>query len=740
MKKLLSTILFAMVLTSSAYAGKNPIGWSITPATGLPATSVIGNNYSVEYTFINNLPFAKFLKPMTISTSGGFFSYSENCSNRTLSPNGTCVFNLGLKPSQAGTNSAVVTLHYDNNVVPLPTLSTTTASQATSSVIGEASGLPHDGVTIVGSTYNVAFTFTNNGATVTGLPVLTSGFTVTGDTCSNQPLVNGHPCRVSGTFTPTTTGLATLSTTYRYGTTSVPVTVQTHVHSGGVGCLRVDGAVALELPGTTFVYADNVVKFVFTNNCSVGSATLGTVTTSVTNGSAVLTNTVNAVNGCASGTVLAPHAFCYVYASAIPQPGASQLQIQASMPYTGSATPAVVRTNAVTVSTNNSAIRNVIFVNQCSDPVWIGVANGPGYADPTNATTPNDYMLQGMSTTGGLPSTKIVNYSSSYVGGFWFPRTGCNLTGSPLVCQTGSCTTDSKGKCLNQPTVPYTKTEDNFPSATGSDGLYDVSMINGFNVPMEMKGLNPTSNGTSSTLPLQCTAAGGMIQPTGSLLGSCSWSFTPSSSTSGATANDLYWVTAGADTACTSNSDCTVPGEVCGTAYTAKADNSQLNRRCGVFIGYWTVNNYCGLTGTWGSKNEFTFFSCANPLTIPPYPSGTNGDLQRCVPQGTAIGDCYSAVTNGPQCCGCVNWNVSSGPERTYQAYNCFTSNTDWISGGNGALSAYQNILWLKQACPTAYSYPDDDTSTQFNCNVTNQYTSYQITFCPGGKNGAPGT
>jgi len=745
MKKLLSVISLLLLCISMASAaknptGKNPIGWSVSPTPGLPATTTVGSVYAAEYTLVNNLPFSKFLKPITVATTGGFFSYNDNCSNRTLAPRATCSFNVSLKPEQAGANNAVVTIHYDNNVVPLmPALTTISTS---GSVTGEGNGLPADGITVTGATYNVSFTFTNTGATVTGLPVLISGFTVTSDTCSNVPLVAGHPCRVSGTFSPTTVGLATLGTTYRYGSISVPVVMQTHVHSGGAGCSRVEGAVALELPGTTYVYADNVVKFIFTNNCSAGNAVLGTATTSVANGSALLTKAPSAVNGCTAGQTLAPHAFCYVYASAIPQPGSGSLRVLASLPYAGSVTPATARTNAATVSANNPAVRNVVFVNQCSQPVWIGVANGPGYSDPTGAAKPSDYMLAGMSSTGGLPSTKVVNYTAAYVGGFWFPRTGCNLTGSPLVCQTGSCTTDATGKCLNQPTVPYTKTEDNFPSAAGSDALYDVSMINGFNVPMEMKGMNPTSTGTTGVLPLQCTAAGGMIQPTGSLLGSCPWSFTPASSTPGTTANDLYWVTAGSDTGCTSNTDCTVAGEVCGTAYTAEANNSQLNRRCGPFIGYWTVNNYCGLTGTWGSKNEFTFFSCSNPLTNPvPYPTGsTNGDLQRCVPQGTTLGDCYSSVTDGPQCCGCINWDVSTGSEKTYQAYGCKTMNTDWISGGNGALSAYQNILWLKQACPTAYSYPDDDTSTQFNCNVTGQYTSYQITFCPGGKDGSPGT
>ncbi len=737
MKKLFIAITFLCV--SNAFAGINPIGWSMDPAGGLPLSTVIGSNYAVNFTVVNNLPFPKLLKPVTFSTVGGTFSYSENCSNQILSPNGTCTFSVGLKPSQAGVNSAIVTLYYDNNVVSLPPLSTTTASLPSSSVTGEASGIPPDGVTYTGSTYPVAFTFSNSGATVTGLSVITSNFTVTGDTRSNVPLVSGHPCRVSGTFSPTVVGHTTLSTTYRYGTTSVPSVLETHVYSGGSGCTRVDGAVALELPGETYVYADNVVKFIFTNNCNAGNATLGTISTSVTQGNATLTTSSSAPNACSSGLTLSPHASCFVYASAIPQPGSNHLQIQASIPYAGSSTPAVVTTNTATVNANNPSVRNVIFVNQCSFPVWIGVANGPGYADPTGAATPDDYKLAGMTTTGGLPSTKVVNYTAAYVGGFWFPRTGCS--GSPLVCDTGSCTTDSTGKCLsgNQPTVPFTKTEDNFPGSTGSDGLYDVSMINGFNTPMEMKGLNPPNSGTTGTQPLQCTAAGGMIQPTGSLLGSCSWSFTPSSSTVGATANDFYWVTPGPDTSCTSDSDCT-GSDICGTSYIAQANNGQLNRRCGQFIGYWTVENYCGATPIWGSKNEFSFFSCGNALNNPPYPSATNGDLQQCIPKGSTIGDCYSNVTSGPQCCGCINWNVSTGAEKTYQALDCYTMNTDWISGGNGALSAYQNILWLKQSCPTAYSYPDDDASTQFNCSVTNQYTSYQITFCPGGKTGAPGT
>jgi hypothetical protein len=83
--------------------------------------------------------------------------------------------------------------------------------------------------------------------------------------------------------------------------------------------------------------------------------------------------------------------------------------------------------------------------------------------------------------------------------------------------------------------------------------------------------------------------------------------------------------------------------------------------------------------------------------------------------------------------CGCHDWNNQATTPRaaqTSQNTNCQSTNSMWDD------KVYQRILWLKKACPTAYSYQFDDESTQLTCNVSGQMTSYQLTFCPGGATG----
>ena len=47
---------------------------------------------------------------------------------------------------------------------------------------------------------------------------------------------------------------------------------------------------------------------------------------------------------------------------------------------------------------------------------------------------------------------------------------------------------------------------------------------------------------------------------------------------------------------------------------------------------------------------------------------------------------------------------------------------------------AKPGLLWLKQACPSAYTYPYDDMSSTFTCRkMINNVNSvnYQVAFCP---------
>ena len=58
----------------------------------------------------------------------------------------------------------------------------------------------------------------------------------------------------------------------------------------------------------------------------------------------------------------------------------------------------------------------------------------------------------------------------------------------------------------------------------------------------------------------------------------------------------------------------------------------------------------------------------------------------------------------------------------------CVNKNPYWTD------NIQPTLKWLKQACPSAYTYPYDDMSSTFTCqNIINGVNSvnYKITFCP---------
>ena len=100
-------------------------------------------------------------------------------------------------------------------------------------------------------------------------------------------------------------------------------------------------------------------------------------------------------------------------------------------------------------------------------------------------------------------------------------------------------------------------------------------------------------------------------------------------------------------------------------------------------------------------------------------------------------------------CCGCTNWVGTATVNTPCGDYSNLwpggTTNSLWTTNTPSQSIYTYNLLdgvtWIKSACPTAYAYQFDDTASSFQCNkdgAVNLYTSYQITFCPGGVSGLP--
>lgn len=189
-------------------------------------------------------------------------------------------------------------------------------------------------------------------------------------------------------------------------------------------------------------------------------------------------------------------------------------------------------------------------------------------------------------------------------------------------------------------------------------------------------------------------------------VGGCSWNFNPPHP-------EFNWVTAGGshcDSSCGN-------GETCGLSFNpGHAD--LLQKTCGKHLGYWSADQVCGLIPNFGAP-----FNCHEQLPAPNQ-GLTNWNLYACV----GVGSCYQNGA-GNNCCGCVNWNEEGLNVPGYpETEKCKNKNPVWDSHIKNSLK------WMKQGCPTAYTYPYDDISSTFTCqNIQGgvSVVDYQITFCP---------
>ncbi|MFC1401684.1 thaumatin family protein [Streptacidiphilus cavernicola] len=159
-------------------------------------------------------------------------------------------------------------------------------------------------------------------------------------------------------------------------------------------------------------------------------------------------------------------------------------------------------TGATSASPAAAGHRNVTFVNAVSQTIWVG--SGEQTAQPALNTT--GWVLKpGQSLTVSVPD--------HWNGRFW-GRTGCTFSSSGTGhCQTGDC--GGRFQCTGYGTIPATLAEFNLNSWDGLD-FYDVSMVDGSNLPMWINQVGGTSKDAISadgcsaagcTKPVVCPAA-----------------------------------------------------------------------------------------------------------------------------------------------------------------------------------------------------------------------------------------
>ena len=335
----------------------------------------------------------------------------------------------------------------------------------------------------------------------------------------------------------------------------------------------------------------------------------------------------------------------------------------------------------------------------------------------------------GAAGTGGetavvvIPAGKSQVVWSGNIGG----ATGCNDSG--VSCTTGGCDALRCSPGVGQ-TPPATLAEFTLQKAAFPD-TYDVELINGFNIPVEM---SPDPGADFKDLPTDnpqnknfwCGNPGGDAprspvsgaDMTGWPSGGCPWKFTPSSPAFVKVKDNPTGAV------CTGDSGCTTPGELCGVSLEALRDRKSTDARCGAFLGYWSAGQAC----SYGQGAQlFPPFNCSKAVAGGSY--GTVYHLYLC-DLGDSSPSCYS--TNSTTCCGCADWNAGGTALPTMKA--CLNKNPDWTADVKPSLD------FLKEGCPMCYIYPYDDPPSTFTCDTktTPRQINYTFTYCPGGRTGIP--
>jgi hypothetical protein len=282
--------------------------------------------------------------------------------------------------------------------------------------------------------------------------------------------------------------------------------------------------------------------------------------------------------------------------------------------------------------------RTINLINECDETIWAAAVGLPagepaGFAmpqAPPSCSQPSECPSGEICEPRLHKCTLSISVPSMFSGRFW-ARTGCTFSGpndacpvdpntkvSPNCCSTGGCTV-GKGPsfgldCTGAGQAPTTLAEFTLQKSPQLD-FYDVSMVDGFNVPIEI-----TPAGTFSSCPpgsdcsFRCTNPGCVAGKCNRALAPCEWDRTLGTNCAG----DIG-LRAVDTVTCTDDDQCSaaVPGSMCRTApggvgqcvrmcdSDADCDNEQLcgngNNQiigfkiCGKFAGCTSGKDLCGI-------------------------------------------------------------------------------------------------------------------------------------------------
>ncbi|XLU82982.1 hypothetical protein S245_006402 [Arachis hypogaea] len=136
----------------------------------------------------------------------------------------------------------------------------------------------------------------------------------------------------------------------------------------------------------------------------------------------------------------------------------------------------------------------VTFKNKCQYTVWPGTLTGSQKA-----------QLSQTGFTLAPGATNSLNLPSSWSGRFW-GRTGCSNNGGRFTCATGDCGTGQVACNGNGGATPATLVEITVASNGGQD-FYDVSNVDGFNLPLSVSTQGGRGTCKTSSCPTNINRA-----------------------------------------------------------------------------------------------------------------------------------------------------------------------------------------------------------------------------------------
>jgi hypothetical protein len=550
--------------------------------------------------------------------------------------------------------------------------------------------------------------------------------------------------------------LQTVSATFSF-THGTPVTVTTsttvNALTGVVGTMVSPNYLPPVMVGGPA--NQKTLQFLFTNHNS-GAVTVNSRSVAINPSiGATFTPSVNPAEDNCTGAVLNNGASCQLLGTfeAPTVVTNTPLTVTATVNFTGAQTGSANASTSTTLVQSITTTRVITLVNQCSFPVWFSL-NGGALADSPTCTSdaqcptgtvcntgsklcywinyPPDDGIYELDAVGGGHSSNTVNIPLTNAD----PATqwSGNISASTLCDGTTSCgqadCNSQGGSASCSPGVGFKPpaTQAEITMLISNADSYDVEVINGFHIPVKMEPELVTPNNYNCGVPGNEVAGNGF--------GACTWS----NVTSTIPSNAYYWVTSG--------------GSPCGSSYPACAGgtlcglNSALDQVCGDFLGYWTSDQACAVN----SAKASPYFLCNQNLSTP-FPNNlyTLQQLMACsVPKGSTsprFNSCYLSYTGYSaneiaQCCGCVDWwtdGVAANPNTdtcTRPGQSSPQTDPEWTN------NIKPQIKWLKQNCPSVYTYPFDDPTSGFSCSNNTPGSSntvdYTITFCAGGLSGLP--